>query len=55
MTGLDEFPNIGVHKGDLHGDIYTIREYSVEVCPPPLDEAEDVIPPPTVEATRVFS
>lgn len=55
MTGLNEFPDVGVHEGDLHGDIRTVRKHSVEVCPPSLDGAEDVVPPSTVETTRVLS
>lgn len=55
MTGLDELRDVGIHEGDLHSDIHTVREDGVEVSPPSLDEAEYVVPPSTVETTRVLS
>lgn len=55
MTGLDKLPDVGVHESDLHGDVRTVRKHSVEVRPPSLDEAEDVVPPSTVETARVLS
>ena len=55
MTGLNELPNICVHESDLHSDIHTVGQHGVEVCPPSLDEAEDIIPPSTIETARVLS
>ena len=55
MTGLNELSDVGTHESNLHGDIHTIWEYGVEVCPPSLDEAEDVVPPPAVETAGVLS
>ena len=49
MAGLNELPDVGIHEGDLHGDIHAVGEHGVEVCPPPFDEAEDVVPPSAVE------
>jgi len=49
VTGLNELPDVGVHESDLHSDIHTVGENSVKVCPPSFDEAEDVIPPSTIE------
>ena len=49
VAGLNELPDVGIHEGDLHGDIHAVGEHGVEVCPPPFDEAEDVVPPSAVE------
>ena len=55
MTSLNELFDVGVHEGDLHSNIHTVREHGVEVRPPSLNEAEDVVPPSTVEAARMLS
>ena len=55
MTGLNELPDVCVHESNLHRDIRTVRQHSVKVCPPPFDEAEDVIPPSTIETARMLS
>jgi len=55
VTGLNEFPDVGVHESDLHSDIHAVREHGIEICPPSLDEAEDVVPSSTVETARVLS
>ena len=55
VTGLNEFPDVGIHEGDLHGDIHAVREHGIEVCPPSLDEAKYIVPPSAIETTRVLS
>jgi hypothetical protein len=55
VAGLNELPDVCVHESDLHGDVHAVGQHSVEVCPPSFDEAEDVVPPSTVETARVLS
>lgn len=44
MASLDEQTNVGIHEGDGHGHIFSVRENSATVSPALLDEAEDVVP-----------
>ena len=55
MTRLDEEADVRIHESDLHRHVLSIGEDSAPILPPPLDEAEDVIPPPTVQSTRMRS
>ena len=44
VARLDKKTDIGVHEGDLHGDVLAIRQHRGAVSAAPLDETEDVVP-----------
>ena len=54
VAGLDEQTDVGVHEGNLHGDVRAIRQDSRAVGATPLDEAEDVVPSVRCLSTREY-
>lgn len=55
VAGLNQQPDVGVHEGNSHGDIGTVRQDEVRVLAEVLDEGEDVIPAATVETSAVVT
>lgn len=53
VASLDEQTDIRVHEPNFHRHVHAIGQDSTLICPPPLDEAEDVIPSSTVKARRM--
>lgn len=54
VTCLDEKTNVRIHEGNLHRDVFTIRQDSSPICTATLDEAEDVIPSNISEISYLF-
>jgi len=55
MACLDEELHICVHKGYSHCHCRAVWEHEVGVLAELLDDAEDVVPPSTVETGAVIS
>ena len=55
MASLDQKLDVSIHERHRHGDLRPVREDKVGVVSEFLDDAEDVVPPPTVETRRVVA
>ena len=54
VAGLDEELDVGLHKWDPHGNVRSVREDKIGVLPELLDDAENIIPPSTVQSRAVI-
>ena len=55
VAGLDQQAAIGTHQWLGHADITAIRQHHIAAVTEFLDDAEDVIPAPTIEANDVLA
>ena len=53
VAGLDKELDIGLHEWDRHGNVRSVREDKVGVLSKLFDDAENVIPPSTVQSRAV--
>jgi len=53
VAGLYEELDVGLHEWNGHGNVHSVREDKVGVLSELLDDAEDVIPPATVQSRAV--
>mmetsp|Transcript_5060 Transcript_5060/g.10991 ORF Transcript_5060/g.10991 Transcript_5060/m.10991 type:complete len:373 (-) Transcript_5060:205-1323(-) len=53
VAGLDEQLDVRVHEGGGHAHVGAVGQHKLGVVPELLDEAENVVPAPAVQACRV--
>lgn len=55
VAGFNQQLNIRIHKRHSHCDSAPVRQDELRIVPELLDDAEDIIPAPTVEARAVLT
>lgn len=55
MARLDQQLDVGIHKGDGHRHVGSIRQDEFRASAKLLDDAKDVIPSATVQAGTMIS